>query len=514
MFSVLKTKALFDSKIGIKSNADFPLTMQQQLDYAQPAESARTPMVSSEGAGADYDYLRAMKVHDDGLWLCCCGFENKLVHWTGPFPFKHLKCGECEHVLCDNCETTEILTPWNPKMGVIPDANGLRLLQVCPSCGLSHRAVVYEDHNGKHLEWVPKASHSYAETCHYGHLAGFKWLQYAIRSPGIYQLSHKAATRELKEKRSKAKSHLSKEEDAVQFSQKCRASLHLRAAKPWLETYNESPYRYDSAQNTPARSSNREYPELVKKPPKLLWECPGISRQQGLNLSQNPYNSVQNNLVYSPTHTPTQSMSIPQARQPAPLAVDTNTSSLKRSGAQRVKHGVPYTPRSASYQDSPVSPRLHLTNRSMTWANAADFLELRDHAEASLKITLGEVKYNVIKDSAEGELLIQDVIREQFLNPESPVHQYATRCDSSAEDESYARAGVDRIANLVISVPDMHAPTPMRRAVTYDQLLENAEDIPEVETPTRVMVSEEVAQDKTDWAVTYKLYKKNMDRSP
>lgn len=142
MLSILRKKPYLG-----KSNSDFPLTVEQQLNYAQPAKSARSPGVTPYSAGADYDYVRSMKICTDGLWLCCCGTENGLVHWTGAFPFKYLKCGECEHVLCRKCLTTDVLTPWKEGMKEKVDDNGLRLARVCPSCGLSHRAVIVD--NGK-----------------------------------------------------------------------------------------------------------------------------------------------------------------------------------------------------------------------------------------------------------------------------------------------------------------------------------------------------------------------------
>lgn len=50
--------------------------------------------------------------------------------------------------------------------------------------------------------------------------------------------------------------------------------------------------------------------------------------------------------------------------------------------------------------------------------------------------------------------------------------------DGETEQED-AQSGVDGAQSLVVSVPDMqHAPMPIRRTITYDQLLDETEQVP------------------------------------
>ncbi|KAH6612552.1 hypothetical protein C7974DRAFT_323133, partial [Boeremia exigua] len=140
MFSVFKGKTGFESKRHQKSKTDFPVTVEQRPGHSQPADKARTPSTIPHSDGVDHDRLCLIDTHVDGLWLCCCGAENELVHWTGLHPFKYLKCEKCGHVLCGNCETTHILTLWEQDPRVVVHGSELRMAQVCPSCGLSHRA--------------------------------------------------------------------------------------------------------------------------------------------------------------------------------------------------------------------------------------------------------------------------------------------------------------------------------------------------------------------------------------
>jgi hypothetical protein len=78
------------------------------------------------------------------VWVCCqCRHENILRHYEGRFPFKHLVCAGWECTFCNNCLTTEIVSPIPYGLVLAPRPSRgqeLRYFQVCPSCGLSHRA--------------------------------------------------------------------------------------------------------------------------------------------------------------------------------------------------------------------------------------------------------------------------------------------------------------------------------------------------------------------------------------
>ncbi|KAJ8116916.1 hypothetical protein OPT61_g1765 [Boeremia exigua] len=462
MFSILKNKSSTDSEVCTKSSADFPLSMEQQLEYAQPAESARTAGVTPYSAGADYDYLRSMKIRVDGLWLCCCGAENQLVHWTGPYPFKYLECEKCEHILCGDCETTQILTPWTKDSRTILGDSGPRLTQVCPSCGLSHRAVIANDT----CKWVP------SKRCHCGQLTDATWLRYTMKNPGEYPSNPKRVTRSLKNRRQNKQS-----DPSLKVDQRLQ--------------------EHDSAQNAAARRVNSEPPAPVDENPESSWGLHGLRRRHGLAGSRN---SIQPTPKPFPTRTRAQSAVSPFERRLASLASDINRTSLKRAGALRGKHG------------------------DWNLAVSADYIKLRQQVNMYLKATLGEAKYREVKGTAEGEQLVRDVFQEQFLESTSPIEQYVSYRAHDAVDW-----GMDHVR----PAPDLplHAPRPIRRAVTYDQLLHGMAPRPtpirELSSPSSLAVRDDVAveggssvladkatQDQNDWAETYNLYQKSTRKTP
>ena len=163
-----------------------PLTLFQVDLLLEKAEKAETGEISSSyvSAGADTPQYPHLNAHEerDGVWVCCCKHENPLQHFKGAFPFKHLVCGSCSHILCSACETTAIITPLRDHATLTEkDRNELRFFQVCPSCGLSHRAENrMPDQHGNRLCWIPEVSHSDAEACPCGETAQFSWLKYAI----------------------------------------------------------------------------------------------------------------------------------------------------------------------------------------------------------------------------------------------------------------------------------------------------------------------------------------------
>jgi hypothetical protein len=160
-----------------------PFQVELLLEKAEKAEVGEisSPNVS---AGADTPQYPHLNAHEerDGVWVCCCKHENPLQHFKGKFPFKRLVCGSCSHVLCSACETTAVITPLRDNAGFQEkDETVLRFFQVCPSCGLSHRAETRKpDEHGNRLCWVPKVSHPDTDACYCGEPARFNWLKYAI----------------------------------------------------------------------------------------------------------------------------------------------------------------------------------------------------------------------------------------------------------------------------------------------------------------------------------------------
>ena len=174
-------KTLFKKTLEVSRLTPFEVEL-----LLEKAEKAEVGEISSlyVSAGADtpqYPHLNAYEERD-GVWVCCCKHENPLQHFKGAFPFKRLVCGSCSHILCSACETTAIIVPIHDHPTLTEKGRTeLRFFQVCPSCGLSHRAENRRpDQHGNRLCWVPKVSHSDAEACSCGEVARPSWLKYAI----------------------------------------------------------------------------------------------------------------------------------------------------------------------------------------------------------------------------------------------------------------------------------------------------------------------------------------------
>jgi hypothetical protein len=120
--------------------------LQKLLDAAKPAEFSYRPPCGLDHA-----------IPADGLWFCCKGHENQLVHCTGAHPFKYIKCRFCDHIICRNDASSEILTRISslamesfqerfnaqktaPHHLFYPPET--RSCLVCRSCGLTHRGTI------------------------------------------------------------------------------------------------------------------------------------------------------------------------------------------------------------------------------------------------------------------------------------------------------------------------------------------------------------------------------------
>jgi hypothetical protein len=122
------------------------LSLQEDYDSRTPAEPATHCDLILEHR---YPHMRALRTDaeiGDGLWLCCsCQHPNRLIHFTGAFPFKHLTCARCDAILCPGCLTSEVLSllPWGMVRALpAPGDKEVRYLHVCTTCGLSHRAEI------------------------------------------------------------------------------------------------------------------------------------------------------------------------------------------------------------------------------------------------------------------------------------------------------------------------------------------------------------------------------------
>lgn len=223
----------------------------------------------------------------------------------------------------------------------------------------------------------------------------------------------------------------------------------------------EKSQEHDSAQSISARPPPLNVPYSINGWPMSFWEHPGVGGQQASNAALSPCGSYLQTPIASLSRNLAQQR-VNTRRQPSiRLNADGDQSALKRSGAVRIKRGTTSIARSASYQDSPVSARPTLTSRADTWGPSADYLKLQEEAEFYIKFMLGVNKYEEMKDSAEGDQLIQGVIQERLLYPAQPTEQL-----QNAQRERPA------------SALTLHAPQPVRRAATYEHLLAQTGETP------------------------------------
>lgn len=151
-----------------------PSAVQEDQDYCHPTEGQRIASLIPP-------------VEGDGLWKCCNAHEQELIHWSGRHPFKYLKCIRCQHVLCENCCTTAVLSriTWYDinTMRIVEASktrDGVFFGQICPSCGLTHRARIIKTVIDTHAnDTVPALS--FDETlCACGSLADETWIKFKI----------------------------------------------------------------------------------------------------------------------------------------------------------------------------------------------------------------------------------------------------------------------------------------------------------------------------------------------
>jgi hypothetical protein len=156
--SLVKTIGILRAKAPRKTQSKDSQRAEQKWRLSQYIE-----------AGAEFPYLCATgDKQGDGLWVCHCRHENQLVHYAGPHPFNSLRCGKCEHILCESCPTSAILTPLKQVTAesLIPRGREpTSFCWVCQHCGLSHRATVSESAS------QCKCGHSLKD-CSQGYLIG------------------------------------------------------------------------------------------------------------------------------------------------------------------------------------------------------------------------------------------------------------------------------------------------------------------------------------------------------
>lgn len=119
--------------------------LQAELRKAKPVEEAWCS-AQYQNAGAEFPFLDSVNNKQvDGLWVCHCGHETQLTHVTGKYPFAYLRCSRCSHILCDDCQTSEVITRIPVDATEVfssrfQEAQIQAYFSVCQQCGLTHRA--------------------------------------------------------------------------------------------------------------------------------------------------------------------------------------------------------------------------------------------------------------------------------------------------------------------------------------------------------------------------------------
>ncbi|KAF1920117.1 hypothetical protein BDU57DRAFT_403708, partial [Ampelomyces quisqualis] len=142
-----------------------------------------------------HDYARILQAThgnemEDGVFSCCCGAENPLIHYRGSHPFRTLRCRRCHHIFCSACTATQVLTPlpgFQISVGRVKPSTAAHCGQICSSCGLTHRAT--RKFNG---------SISLPSTCLCGATSSREWLLFGIGSPDRYRYDPNAAFVQMK----------------------------------------------------------------------------------------------------------------------------------------------------------------------------------------------------------------------------------------------------------------------------------------------------------------------------
>ncbi|UPX17810.1 uncharacterized protein EKO05_0008143 [Ascochyta rabiei] len=250
-----------------------PDQLEKQLETATRAEDAASSQYFSRTGvdEAEYPYLSTLVARDDGVWACCCGHENVLVHYSGKFPFKHLRCGKCNHVACSICQMSDILTPQDGALcldEIVERGQEVRFCFVCWNCGLSYRAV-------RHAGSIHPPG-----TCHCGNRFGIEWPRYRIGSVDAYRRDPVKTAHDVKHNLCLRKSEKVYDDAHAESMRKQRLQEELRQEKNRLQAQQPLTLRTQDEWQAKERAQRRPQPLRL---PGWTQEC-----NVGLLLIQTP----------------------------------------------------------------------------------------------------------------------------------------------------------------------------------------------------------------------------------
>ena len=116
----------------------------RERSYPKPKElfsECENPFVARSALGDD---------PGDGIYICSCGHENKLLLYKGAHPFGNVSCARCDQVpnLFSKVSSVMILIADTVLQFATalarpnPDDNEAPYGSLCPKCGLTHRAII------------------------------------------------------------------------------------------------------------------------------------------------------------------------------------------------------------------------------------------------------------------------------------------------------------------------------------------------------------------------------------
>jgi hypothetical protein len=370
-----------------------PSKLEQYLNAAKPAEKRDEsfyPEVAAEIAANSSPEYENLAVLDktDGVWVCCCGNETPLVHYSGKFPFKHLTCGKCEKAICEKCLTTGILELQRGPLEigeVVRRGWEVRICYSCAACGLTHRGVVY------HEQMIAP------DQCCCGDVCGPGWLMYRIGPPEVYWHNPAKAAHRVKERWRR---------------HKMKRSLHLLDQEEQAKACREEQQWKDSEVDRVTSSTENDGPTAYER----YVESWKRANAHSISSYQHDFSARRAHSTGNmwPTEQPLdnrEAYTPPPARRLTAVNPDTDVEvhSLQRSYAQRGKRPVRLQ-RIATLNNlatqSPSRPNNLL--RAQTWVNGDEHRHIDETAEAFVKSAFERtVKYDLVKNTTGGKIVME-----------------------------------------------------------------------------------------------------------
>jgi hypothetical protein len=129
----------------------------------------------------------------DGLHICSCGHENKLILWEGEHPLGNVSCARCNKVPHILSRLSSVMIPIAENIlryATVPstsdsEGNEAQYGSFCRSCGLTHRAVILSADSSVNDLTVLTLDFG-GSACNCGNRRDDSWGRFHIGSPRSY----------------------------------------------------------------------------------------------------------------------------------------------------------------------------------------------------------------------------------------------------------------------------------------------------------------------------------------